>query len=693
MGRRRAVRSPEPLPPQYIPPDVGDDEEEPTPHSEVTHRTAKGKERRDLMLPGVDDGPRAFLNGEQRTGGKLQFAHYLTAGDDLWGVIELCAGECDGLIDVKRADGRGMPAKGGSAWDYWWYPGTAAGQVDPNLQSVLPSWNEPFAGTCYVVVRLKKFGQGWKGEMPEMIWRMRTMKLLMPDSGLYVYSTNVWDQLFNFARHPEGKALPAARVDAASFVAARAADATAGRKTDCHLALWAQQDPNDVIKTLLVVARAYWFDEGGIFRVVADRPGSPVATYDDDAFSRSVPVEPTRADILSRVNRVTVWYTDVANGWAEKSYSYPEVDPPDPIYEEELRLPHLHDPALVKTVALYRYNSAVFDARVTGRWLAQTEERALGDIVTVHLENKGLLLPARLLRRKKNADNTFDVALFEHNDLKHAEYGIVEPTKISSTLPDPEEAPPDVDLESITFAEEAYDTQEGVQRTRGILAFTLPEHPYVKEIEVWLSVNGGTQRKWFSARSSPALTPALWETGTYQLTLRSRQSITQELSPGTVFNATVDGIPTSAPSAPGALTLTDIGNSVLKVTFTPDSSHPFYSHTRVTLNRTIGVATETMVLGEVAAGPLYFTVVGSTATYTARARTVVLDGTTSSEAASGPVTIAGVAGPAGGTMTLTTTGTGAKIFSPTSAGRDTGTDDSWAVGAVRSLEGYARGAY
>lgn len=504
------------------------------------------------MLPGVDEGPRALLYGRQQSGGKLQFAHYREATDDLWFVIELSAGECDALVGVKRSDGRPMPAPGGTAWEYWWYPGTAAGQVDLHLQAVLPTWNEPFAGTCYVVGRLKKFGSIWKAEMPEMIWSWRARKCLMPDTGLYVYSENVWDQWYDFVRAREGKALPSSRVDAASFVAARAADAAAGRKTDCHMALFEEQDPDDVIKTFAVIARAYWFFEDVRFRVVADRPGTPAVTYNDDAFSRAVPVEATRSDLLSRVNKVIIRYTDVsgANGFQQKSYSYPEVDPPDPIYEEDLDLPHVHDPSMVKTIAVYRWNSVIFDARVTGRWLATTEASRLGDLVTCHLENKGLLLPTRVLRRKKNADNTFDVLLLEHNNLKHAEYGITEPTRIPSTLPDPYGDAPNVDLATLgaTWTESLFQTQDNTWLPHATFSVNVPVFAYLDDkIAVHRSINGGPSAFWFYAAVGSNTTPALLEAGNYLLTFYTRNRLTQQSSAGTTFAVVVNGVTGSVP--------------------------------------------------------------------------------------------------------------------------------------------------
>ena len=173
-GRRRAAGHPSPPPEPYIPPILPTKPD--VPHPEVTRRTSKRSEKRDVLLSGVDDGPRAIAYGEQRLGGKLQFVHYRQSADELWCVIELCAGECDGLIDVRHVDGKVPVSTGSTTWNFWWYAGIATGQDDLNLKSVLPSWNEAFAGTSYVVLRLRRFSTLWSGAVPDLVWRMRTRK-------------------------------------------------------------------------------------------------------------------------------------------------------------------------------------------------------------------------------------------------------------------------------------------------------------------------------------------------------------------------------------------------------------------------------------------------------------------------------------------------------------------------------------
>jgi hypothetical protein len=542
-GRQRAVGHPSVTPPPYVSPDIT--------HPEVTERTSR--RRTELMLPGVDDGPRAVCYGEQSLGGKLQFVHHDAAHDQAWLVIELCAGECDGLNEVKFADGRTPPPPGPAGfWEYWWYAGTAAGAVDTHLQAVRPSWNEAFAGTSYVMVLLRSFGRYWKSELQQFQWRMRTRKCLMADTGLFVYSTSVWDQWYDYARWSEGKQLPASRVDAASFVAAKAADVAAGRKHDCHMALMEWQKPDDVIDTFRLIARAYWFWNANKVKVVADRPGASVATIDDDAIPADAKVDLDRIyDIVDRPNVVTLWYTDTTNGWQLKPYSYPETDPVgEEVVEEEHRIPHLHDPAQIKTLALYLYKKRIYDARLKETWMGWTGDRQLGDIVTRFIESRGTTVQLRLVKRTKDPSNKFVVELHEHNDAMFVEFSNVETTKLQSTIPDPAAAPPNIDLATFSFVEDApYKTQDNTFLPRAALTFAMPTNfsYFAEDVSIDVSVNGGPTRAWFPAKAGTTMTPVLWETGIYTLTLKTRNRITEELSSGLVVAVNVTGVSGTPP--------------------------------------------------------------------------------------------------------------------------------------------------
>lgn len=556
MKKPRVAKPGGPWP--YVPPDLGDDDGTGTPSPEVTRRVAGRWEQRELTLNGPD-GKRTLAYGRQKLGGKIQFVHYrkpTLQPDELWLVIELCAGQCNALLGVT-ADGVPFnPDYLALYLDYWWYPGTPAGQIDPNLASVLPGWNEEFAGTSYVVCRLKKFATVWDGKIGNLQFEMETKICLLPEGGS-AYSTNAWDQYYDYVRSPEGKGLPASRVNAQSFVDAKAADIAAGRSMDSHLLLMDRTSPDDVISTMRLLTSSYWFFDRNRFLVVPDRPGVAIATYDDRYIDSEVETEATRTiDPTERPNRVVGWYTDVSNGWERTQLPAVETagvtaGTDEPI-EVEYEFPWIHDAAVLRSRLVYILNSHQFDLQVKERWLAATEDRQLGDIVTREIGSRGLLYTGRLLRRRMNpGTNTSDVMLIEHHNDKFNYDPVSVPPKTPSILPDSQEAPPDAT--NITFDPPSPSYLSSQDHT--VLSFTQPDTPLYKNLEIYIeystdNVNWGTKTLFVPlVVTSPFTLPSFPNgAGYYRLTIvtvntldvRSAGAVvTYQVTPATFFDAFV----------------------------------------------------------------------------------------------------------------------------------------------------------
>ncbi len=433
MSRTRAVEKPIVTPTQKLP-----DAPILPPPSIVTKRVTRSFENREITLPSPD-GVRAYACGEQWLGGKVQYVFYPGTLDDLWYVVELCAGECDALLDVSNPERPGVIAH--AAW--WWYPGTDAGAVDSHLQAVDASWSEAFAGTCYAIVHLTEFSTYWQGQIPNFLWHMRTRKVLCPDTGVRAYSTNVWDQWYDYVRWSEGKALPLARVDAAAFAAAKAADAAAGRDCAVHMLLLDATDPSDVISSFTLLASAWWFwdDLANRYTVVPDRAGAAVAaTYDDHHGLRAASVSGAGQDTFERPNKVTVWCTDLTNKRTLIPISVQthavDIGSADPI-EEEHRLPWLYSPTRARSIAMYILNSFQFDLQIQDEWNALTAARRLGDVVTLNIPARARSFTGRLMQRSRLPSGTFKVTLLEHNEAKFSDAVVDIPAKTPSTRPDP----------------------------------------------------------------------------------------------------------------------------------------------------------------------------------------------------------------------------------------------------------------
>ncbi|HWW61237.1 MAG TPA: hypothetical protein VN181_07715, partial [Thermoanaerobaculia bacterium] len=501
MGRSRISGKPDVPPPFYTPPILPPNRMDPEiPHPDVSDRTSAGQESREIILPGVDDGPRYIAYGKQRIAGKLQYVYFHASSGTMWGVIELCAGECDGLIDLTLDDGRPWPA---GFMNYWWYPGTPTGALNANLAAVDTSWNETFPNTCYAVVALPGWGSYWTS-WPNLRWYQRCRKPLNPDTGTRIYSENTWDHWYDYVLWSEGKAMPSARVDTPSFVAAKAADIAAGINTSSHLLLMQDTSPDDVIKTFRLMTRSFWVPDRNKYRVVADRAIASSATYTNDHVSRSVPCRGDRTDPFDRPNKVVIWYTDTANDWQLKDRSIQTAavtaGTEDEIVEEH-RIPHLHDEGVVDSLLTYLLYSRIYDAHIQERWLASTGDRQLGDRVTRQITPRGLTYDGRLLRRTIGANNTYDVELLEYNAAKFASIVASGSSKIPSTFPDPGAAPANVDAAGVTITEEAFALQPGDVKTRARMTWTNPSSAFFDHAEIWVSINGGEYRYFDKAPS------------------------------------------------------------------------------------------------------------------------------------------------------------------------------------------------
>jgi hypothetical protein len=490
--RVRAVRPPSAAPPPYTPAPLP----LPTPTPDIPipqPGPTMSFETRELLINGAK-GVRAYACGEQWLAGKTQYFNYSgLRPNDFWYVIELCVGECDALLDVTIDGNAPDPSK----FEYWWYPGTAAGAVDSHLHAIDSTWNEEFAGTCNVVVHLMDFDGYWNFRLPNAIWHMRTRKVLQPATLTFAYSTDVWDQWYDFLRWSEGKALPSTRVDTAAFAAAKAADVAAGRSNACHMLLLDETDPNDVINAFRLMASAfYFFDDTNKYTVVADRAGAAVvATYGDHEGLRSKPVSGAREDAFDKPNKMTIWHTDVSNA----NRPLISISTPDPvgvpIKEEEHRLPWLYDPTIVQRQLTYFYNALLYDLQVEDVWNDLTAARKLGDVVTLQLPARGRNFTARIIGRDPQPDNTFLVRLLEHNEAKFGGAAGSSTAKTPSTFPDPGATPDNVNLSTVTIGpEEVFVQQPGFTMTRAPITFTNPASTFFDHVDIFVSINGGGYR-------------------------------------------------------------------------------------------------------------------------------------------------------------------------------------------------------
>jgi hypothetical protein len=406
--------------------------------------------------------------------------------------------------------------------------------------------------------------------MPNFLFEIKTKKCIVPSTQLEAYSELPAVQFYDWLRHPEGKNLRKSRINTASFVTAEGVcgELVSGvARYTAHPAI-EDQDTADVEKLFALLCDGMFFFSQNQWYLVMDRPAASSATYTDShiaAFeigadgSRSElpPPEGWREDPFDRVNQIVIEHTDTANGWKLIPKRYPATLPagthPRPA---TYRFPELHDPSVVQRKLIFLYNSYKYDFKLKVRHMGSTADRQIGEVITQSVASRGISAQLfRLARRQKLPDNTFDDLLLEYNADRYSNDVSTAPAKIASSLPGLA-APPNVDSGTVTFTEVPFQQQDGTWRTRGVLGLTLPLFTFFDAIEVFVSINGGTQYKWFETTSAASLTPVLFETGTYTLTLKVRHKVTAELSSGTAVAVAVNGMTGTPPDVVDFITST-----------------------------------------------------------------------------------------------------------------------------------------
>jgi hypothetical protein len=475
------------------------------PHPNVTNRIAAAS----VSLSAVS-GERAWLWGYQRVklgnGLKIQYTFKNTLRD-VWIVYELCKGECDALVTFW-INGRNYTATANEvhqfSFDLWWYPGTAAGQVNTQLAAADTTWNEAFAGTCYAVLHLWNLDTDFP-QLPTVEFEQRCYKPIDPRTDLRAYSENPHVQWYDWLLDAEGKKEPAARINKPSFItAANISDELVGtrKRFESHLSLVQKTEQNDVIAAFKMLTDSFFWFEAGQWKVVVDRPATAVATYDDNNISSSVPVRAARSDDFEKPNTLYLEFTDTVNavsGWKPKLLGPFQTAAAASGAEDEVavtyRMPWIHNEGCATSRAKYLLNSYLYDMKLLVRWNETTSDRLLGDLVTQSVPARGLTYSGRFISRTKTPEkNVYDVVLLEYSAARYSDDIVSTGAKTGSTLPDPADIPPDVTLGTVTITEELFQEQVGFWKTRARAVITNPDFYFLDAVELHVSVNGGEYR-------------------------------------------------------------------------------------------------------------------------------------------------------------------------------------------------------
>ena len=248
-------------------------------------------------------------------------------------------------------------------------------------------------------------------------------------------------------------------------------------------------------------------------------------------------------------NEVEVRYTDIQNDFGSGSIVKQRASviagtevPRRAVYE----LADVPDSSYASRIATQLLNLAWDDAEFS--WKADRSAIACLPWDVVSFTGAGLSGQDVRIRRIKSDGEDFVISGTEYHDASYSDEVVQADAPLavgSSGLPSSYSTPPNVS--GIAMALEIWTAQTGIQYQRGTLTYTPPDFVFFETVEVYLEIDPtgtgssyGPQRKWFEAPNSGTLTPPMFETGKYRLTLYTR-SRTKQLSSGVTYTTDVLG--------------------------------------------------------------------------------------------------------------------------------------------------------
>jgi hypothetical protein len=429
-------------PPVYTPPGP-EDPYRPVPRTEP-------KRDRTITLAGVT-GNVDMPYGKQQLGGQVMFAYRHAPDDQLWLVVPLGWGETDGEWGELLLNDRPVSSWTSTYAQYWFYRGAPGQTADPNLATVLPSWNETLDNVTYGILKLRAFGVLWQS-MPNMKWRFKGRRCLDPGNltNPIAYSTNLWVQNYDYRRDPAGQALPEAALLTSDWAAAATtADEVMGdgaKRYEYHPLITDDASVEDWLAEFDIAGNGHPWWDGQQLRLFLDRPASPSASVNDSDLLRQGYQFDRRNDPFTKPNNVVVYFADESDGFNREAFEESKTAALLAGDEDPVTVTHkiwgIHKRSQAKRLSIFLLNDLVFDGVLSRTERATAVEREPGDVITVVQAAKGLNQAFRALGVTRNSDHTYDIEYLEYDAARYSDTTVADESTIKSVFGDPRAQPP-----------------------------------------------------------------------------------------------------------------------------------------------------------------------------------------------------------------------------------------------------------
>ena len=466
------------------------------------------------------------LYGKMRVGGNVVFMESTgTSNQDLWMVVNLAEGECEGIEqDTNLVDqiwlGDKLWNQYGGNVQYWFHSGTATQTYDTNLNTAIPKWQENQHYTCYMVFKLT-YNRDYFQRVPNITVLLKGRKVYDFRDGQTKWSDNPVLCLYDYMTNTRyGMGFDSSKFDTTSWTSAANYCDTKGWKLNFYIDR--DMPAADILDAILTTFRGQmvWYDGKFYLRYADLNYESPVATINDehvlqkeDGVAALAVHEPSRFDVPDALR---VRFIDADKGYVEDTVMVGDVQG----VIKEVTLEGVTDRQLASKIGTYLLERFQLDRTIVGTFRADMFQLEPHDVITF---NSSALAISNQTMRVQSAEILPDglvkaALMYEDTTLYDDVYNISTEDIYDVTLPDPSQEPPSVG--NVQVAEETY-----YYRLRNFtklkITFDPPSnYPWFDHVEVWISFDNTNWKHMFNATNDFEI-PNVQEGDTYYIRLKT----------------------------------------------------------------------------------------------------------------------------------------------------------------------------
>ena len=440
--------------------------------------------------------PLKIVYGTQMIGGNDIYIEATgSKNKDLWIVMTLAEGECDSIYQVDSIDQVYFDDKlyneyGGNI-SYWFYNGSSTQTYDTNLNAAQPNWIDNLRYTCYIVYKLH-YDTDYFNNLPNRKVILKGRKLYDFRDDTTAWSDNpvlaLYDYITN-TRYGLGKSSDI--IDITSWTSA--ANYCDTENWTINLAINKLDDSQKIIDDICSLFRGQlvWYDGKFYLRYADLNYESSCLTITDDMIAlgtnNSASIKVSQPSMFNKYDLLKVKYID-----PDKFYVLDEIPIGDELgTAKEIVFLGCNNREMATRIGSYTIERQQLDRTISLVGKDECLQLEPYDVVTLNSSAIGI---SNQLMRVEDAtivpNGLVNLTLsYESLDLYDNNYNNVTEGTYTCNLPDKDAAIPNVGNVSVT--EEQYDFR---LRTYSRLKITFDEpadYPWYKEVEVWVSIDGG----------------------------------------------------------------------------------------------------------------------------------------------------------------------------------------------------------